>query len=223
MDASGVPILEHVRAAAVRPMVKPGRWFWPIVGALVILVGWGLVAYVFQLVHGLDAAGYNDHAFWGIYEADLVAFVGFSYGGALVSAILRLTNAKWRAPITRMAEAMALSTLLVGMVYAVVHLGRPERMWELVVHPHISSPIMWDFVAIMSYLITTLCFLYLPLIPDLALVRDRFPDVRRFRAWMYRTFSLTGGVCPRSAKCWRSRSRRLRSSSSRWRSRSTPC
>ena len=190
MHASEVPILEDVRQAAVRPMAHSGRWFWPIAAALGLLVGWGLVAYVVQLTQGLDAAGYNDHAFWGIYEANLVAFIGFSYGGALVSAILRLTDAKWRAPITRIAEAMALFTLLVGMLYAVVHLGRPERMWRLVVHPQISSPVVWDFVAVMSYLVATLCFLYLPLIPDLALVRDRFPQVSRLRRWLYRIFSL---------------------------------
>ena len=34
MDVHAVPILEDVRAAAVRPMVKPGRWFWAIAGAL---------------------------------------------------------------------------------------------------------------------------------------------------------------------------------------------
>jgi Ni/Fe-hydrogenase subunit HybB-like protein len=188
--AHDVPIREDVRAVALRPMVASGRRFWFVAGALGLIVGWGLVAYVVQLRQGLDAAGYNDHAFWGIYEANLVAFIGFSYGGALVSAILRLTNARWRAPITRMAEAMALFTLLIGMIYAVVHLGRPERMWRLVVDPQISSPVVWDFVAVMSYLVATLCFLFLPLVPDLALVRDRFPRVGRLRRWLYRTFSL---------------------------------
>ncbi len=185
-----VPIREEIREAAVRPMVKSGRWFWAIAATLAVLVGVGLVAYIIQLSRGLDAAGYSDHAFWGIYEANLVAFIGFSYGGALVSAILRLTDAKWRAPITRMAEAMALVTLLVGMVYAVVHLGQPIRMWRLIVHPQISSPVVWDFVAITSYLAATLCFLYLPLIPDLAIVNDRLHQGRGLRGRFYRALSL---------------------------------
>lgn len=189
MHPAAVPVREEVRAAAVRPMARSGMGFWLLAGVLALLVGFGLVAYVVQLVQGLDAAGYNDGAFWGIYEANLVAFIGFSYGGALVSAILRLTGAGWRAPITRMAEAMALFTLLIGMVYAVVHLGRPERMWELLAQPEMSSPVVWDFVAISSYLITTLLFLYLPLIPDLAVVRDRFPRVGRLRRWLYRGLS----------------------------------
>jgi Ni/Fe-hydrogenase subunit HybB-like protein len=190
MSRKDIPVLEEVRAAAMRPMARSGRRFWLVAAVLAALVGWGLVAYVVQLREGLDAAGYSDRAFWGIYEANLVSFIGVSYGGALVSAILRLTNAKWRAPITRMAEAMALFALLVGMAYAVVHLGRPERMWRIVVSGEISSPIVWDFVAIMSYLVATLCFLYLPLIPDLAIVRDRLPGQSGIREWLYRTFSL---------------------------------
>jgi molybdopterin-containing oxidoreductase family membrane subunit len=190
MNTKTIPVIEEVRVAAVRPMTRSGWRFWALAAALAVLVGWGLVAYVVQLRYGLDSAGYNDRAFWGIYEANLVSFIGVSYGGALVSAILRLTNANWRAPITRMAEAMALFALLVGMAYAVVHLGRPERMWRIVINGEISSPIVWDFVAIMSYLIATLCFLYLPLIPDLAIVRDRFPEIGGARGWLYRTFSL---------------------------------
>lgn len=190
MGLHEIPVQEHVRSAALRPMARSGWRFWAIAAGLTLLVAWGVVAYISQLRHGLDAAGYSDQSFWGIYEANLVAFIGVSYGGALVSAILRLTNAKWRAPITRMAEAMALFALLVGMIYAVVHLGRPERMWRIILTPEISSPIVWDFVAIMSYLFVTITFLYLPLVPDLAIVRDRFPATGGLRARLYRLFSL---------------------------------
>lgn len=122
---------------------------------LALLVAWGLVAYVVQLLEGLGTAGYSDRAFWGIYEANLVAFIAVSYGGALVSAILRLTQAKWRAPITRLAEAMALFALGVGMAFAVINLGRPDRLWRRVASPQISSPIFWDLVVITTYLVTT--------------------------------------------------------------------
>ncbi len=44
-------------------------------------------------------AGYTDRSFWAIYIADVVAFIGVSYGGAVVSAILLLTGASWRAPL----------------------------------------------------------------------------------------------------------------------------
>ncbi|MBF8267564.1 MAG: hypothetical protein HW388_1072 [Dehalococcoidia bacterium] len=164
---------EEIREAALRPLGPPGKRFWLLLGLLSLPVGWGVVAYAFQLTRGLGVTSLNDQVFWGTYEATLVTFIGFSYGGAVVSAILRLTHAQWRAPITRMAEATALVTLLIGSSFAIVHLGHPERLWRLFVSPRISSPIVWDVVAINTYLLATIIFLYLPLIPDLAVVRDR--------------------------------------------------
>ena len=173
--------------AAFRPVQAPGRWFWPLFVGLGALVAVAAVAYGYQLLTGLWVAGYSDSAFYGIYEANLVAFIGVSYGGALVSAVLRLTNARWRAPITRMAEAMALVSLLVGASFAIIHLGRPERIWQLIVSPQAASPIVWDVIAITTYLVATLIFLYLPLIPDLAVARDRLgPSAGRLRRTFYR-------------------------------------
>src|SRR5579884_2423657 len=165
--------LDDVREAALRPLARSGRRFWLLAGLLGLLVLWGVVSYAIQLVNGLGAAGYTDRGFWGIYEANLVAFIAVSYGGALVSAILRLSQARWRAPITRLAEAMAVFSLLVGMLFAIVHLGRPDHIYLMFLQPQVSSPIVWDFVVISTYLVATLIFLYLPAIPDLAVLRER--------------------------------------------------
>jgi len=185
-----VTSLEDVREAALRPLAPSGRRFWALAAVLALMVGWGLVAYAVQFVSGLGVAGYSDKSFWGIYEANLVAFIAVSYGGALVSAILRLTRAGWRAPITRLAEAMAVFSLLVGMLFAVIHLGRPDRVWIMIVNPQIGSPIVWDFVVIMTYLVATLIFLYLPLIPDLAVLRDRLGPSGGWKARLYRVLAL---------------------------------
>jgi len=186
-----------LRAAAFRPVQTPGRWFWPVFAALGALVAVAAAAYGYQLLAGLWVAGYGDAAFYGIYEANLVAFIGVSYGGALVSAVLRLTNARWRAPITRMAEAMALVSLVVGGSFAIIHLGRPERIWQLVTRPQAASPIVWDVIAISTYLAATLIFLYLPLIPDLAIARDRLgPSAGRLRRAFYRVTAVGWTATP---------------------------
>jgi Ni/Fe-hydrogenase subunit HybB-like protein len=179
--------MSALQSTAFRPVLTPGRWFWPVFLGLGALVAAAVAAYAYQVLAGLWVAGYNDTAFYGIYEANLVAFIGVSYGGALVSAVLRLTNARWRAPITRMAEAMALVSLVVGGSFAIIHLGRPERIWQLIARPQAASPIVWDVIAISTYLAATVIFLYLPLIPDLAIARDRLgPSAGRLRFTFYR-------------------------------------
>jgi molybdopterin-containing oxidoreductase family membrane subunit len=196
MDHHLIRPLNDVRAAAIRPFA-PSSWrFWTLAAVLALLVVWGGVAFGVQFVGGLTVAGYSDRGFWGIYEANLVAFIAVSYGGALVSAILRLTNAGWRAPITRLAEAMAVFSLLVGMTFAIIHLGRPDRVWRMVVTPQFDSPIFWDLVVITTYLVATIIFLYLPLIPDLAAVGESLP-AGGWRARLYRALALNWHGLPR--------------------------
>ncbi|HEU4759681.1 MAG TPA: NrfD/PsrC family molybdoenzyme membrane anchor subunit, partial [Dehalococcoidia bacterium] len=91
------------------------------------------------------------------------------------SAILRLTNAPWRAPLSRMAEAMAVVALVVGGVFPMIDMGRPERMYNLFLHGQVGSPVAWDVVAISTYLAAGMVFLYLPMIPDIAVCRTTLP------------------------------------------------
>ncbi len=174
---------QHMTAiedAALRPLGRAGWVFWLLAGGLSVLVALGLVAYVYQLKNGLGVTGMSDRVFWGIYTANFVAFIGISYGGAVISAILRLTGASWRAPITRLAEAMAVVSLAVGALFPIIHLGRPDRVWEMIIHGRLASPLVWDMLAIATYLAATVIFLYLPLIPDIAVCRDKIGDSAGF-------------------------------------------
>lgn len=172
--------------AALSPQRRPGPALKTTALVLALLGVIGLAAYVYQLIEGIGATGLSDEVFWGVYTVDLVSFIGFSYGGALVSAILRLTNASWRGPITRIAEGTALVTLLVGALFPIIHLGRPERIWELFTQPQINSPLLWDMVAILTYLLVTVFLFAIPLVPDLALSQS---SVEGWRQRIYRRFS----------------------------------
>ncbi len=146
--------------------------FWISVAVLSALVAAGFYAYVYQVQRGLWVTGLNQKVSWGFYIINCVFFIGISYGGAMTSAILRLTNAKWRAPLTRIAEATAVAALLVGAIYPIIDLGRPDRFLYVVQYAQVGSPVVWDLVAISTYMLASLVFLYLPLIPDLATTRD---------------------------------------------------
>lgn len=184
---------QSLREAAIAPMEPSGRLYRTALIALLVIVGIGIAAFGYQLFQGIGVTGLNDDVFWGIYTVDLVTFIGFSYGGALVSAILRLTSASWRGPITRIAEATALVTLIVGAVFPIIHLGHPERAWRMVTALQINSPITWDMVAIVTYLIATLILFMLPVIPDYAdLQNSKFIGQRRHRLFTWGSFGWVG-------------------------------
>ncbi|MFA6576199.1 MAG: NrfD/PsrC family molybdoenzyme membrane anchor subunit [Nocardioides sp.] len=176
--------------AAMRPIGKASKKFWATIFILTAIVALGIFAWIVQLRDGMGVAGYNDRSFWAIYIADVVAFIGVSYGGAVVSAILLLTGADWRAPLARLSEGMALVTVLVGAAFIFPHLGRPGRLLGMVTQPNFASPVFWDMVAIVTYLSVTFVFFMLPLVPDTAILRGARPDeLGKWRTRLYRLIS----------------------------------
>ena len=191
----------NAREASLRPFGKPSRLWWLTVSALSLIVLAGIAGWVVQLQGGMAVAGYNDHAFWAIYVADVITFIGVSYGGAVVSAILRLTGATWRAPLTRLAEGTAVVTVLIGAALIVPHIGNPIRLWELVTRPNLSAPVFWDFVAVMTYTFGSIVFFALPLVPDMAVLGQE-PEQRlgRRRTTLYARVSRGWVGAPRQRR-----------------------
>ena len=172
------------------PVARWSKRFLVFVAALAAVVAWGAYAYSVQLSEGLAVTGMRDTVSWGLYISNFVFFIGISHVGALMSAILRLTKAEWRRPVTRMAEAITVCSLFVGAAMPIIDLGRPDRLLNVLVYGRIQSAILWDFLSIFTYLTGSLLFFYLFLIPDLAIARDRLTAVGRLRRWIYRTLSL---------------------------------
>lgn len=173
----------------LRPVFEWGRGFYLTVGGLAAILAVGVYAYFIQLRDGLAVTGMRDTVSWGLYIVNFVFFIGISHVGALLSSILRLTGAQWRHPITRMAEAITFAALLFGALMPIIDLGRPERMFNLIRYGRIQSPILWDILSITTYLAGSTIFLLLPLIPDMALLRDKFIHAPAWRRWIYRTLS----------------------------------
>jgi len=136
---------------------------------------WGVLAWGYQIRVGIGVAGIRRPVFWGFYLVDFVFWIGISHAGTLISAILRLTDADWRKPVTRAAEAITAFALMIGGLFPLIHLGRVWLFYWLfpypnsrLLWPNFRSPLMWDVTAISTYLIGSLIFLYLPMIPDVA-------------------------------------------------------
>ncbi|MDP1851908.1 MAG: NrfD/PsrC family molybdoenzyme membrane anchor subunit [Candidatus Planktophila sp.] len=175
---------------AIRPFKKASVKFWIAIGVLSAIVLVGIFAWVIQLRLGMGAAGYTDRSFWAIYIADVVAFIGVSYGGAVVSAILLITGVSWRAPLARLSEGMAVVTVLIGAALIVPHLGRPDRLMNMFLQPNFKSPVFWDFVAITTYMLASFVFFLVPLIPDMAILLEEHPnELGKRRTTLYKFFS----------------------------------
>lgn len=189
-DADALDAAAHVEAdllATLAPMTGRQK-FW--LAAFATICAWGWFAFAWQCIHGLGVTAMSNYFSWGVYIINFVFFIGVSHAGTLVSAILRVTGAEWRQPITRMAEGITVIALCIGGPMVIIDMGRPDRMFSLIIHGRLQSPILWDVISVTTYLTGSLIYLYLPMIPDLALLRDHPAEFAAWRRRLYRTLSL---------------------------------
>lgn len=168
------------------PIRRTGKNFYLAFGTLGLVALWAVFAYLYQYWSGLGVTGLNRPIFWGVYITNFVFFIGISHAGTLISAILRLAQAEWRRAITRSAEVITVLVLMFGVGNILIDLGRPDRMLNIIQYAQFRSPLLWDVASIAIYLTASAIYLYLPLIPDIALLRDKMEK----RKWLYRFLAL---------------------------------
>jgi Ni/Fe-hydrogenase subunit HybB-like protein len=181
---------DEMRDTVLRPLRHTGMLAKIWIALLVIIILAGCYAYYIQLRDGLKVTALRDYASWGLYISNFVFFVAISLVGALISSILRLTNFEWHRPLTRIAEIIAVAGILFAGLIIVVDMGRPERLYYLLTHGRIQSPIMWDVIVVTTYLVTSVLFLYLPMLPAIALCRDELTEKPKWQRKMYKWMAI---------------------------------
>ena len=171
---------EQINQDLLRPILRGGVGYYLAVFFFAVIVAAALATWGYQIQTGIGVAGIRPPVFWGFYIVNFVFWIGLSHAGTLISAILRLTNATWRRPITRCAEVITVFALSIGALFPLIHLGRAWKFYWLLPYPNerglwpnFRSALLWDAMAITTYLIGSVTFLLLPMIPDFALLRDR--------------------------------------------------
>jgi molybdopterin-containing oxidoreductase family membrane subunit len=159
--------------------------------SLVVLGGW---AWSTMLRRGMGLTGLNSPVMWGSLITTFVFFIGVSHSGTLVSAILFFTRSPLRAAVGRSAEGMTVIAILTAGLYPVIHIGRSWLFFFVLPYPNqrqlwpnFRSPLTWDVFAICSYVTVSALFVYMGMLPDLALLARR---VGGWRRPLYRALSL---------------------------------
>lgn len=157
---------------------------------LILIIIWGTFNYIHQLQEGLSVTAMRDYSSWGMYIATFVFMVAVSLVGFLITAVLKLSGMKWATPITRIAELVAVAAVMFAGIAIIVDMGRPDRILNIPLHGRFASPIVWDITVVNVYLIISLILLYLPMIPDLAILRDRYTDAPKWKRSLYKILAL---------------------------------
>lgn len=152
-------ILYFIRDA-IFAMFKGGLLYWLWLFILLSLTGVGTSYYIDQLQNGLAVTGMSDQVSWGIYIANFAFLVGVAASSVLLvipAYIFHQTSAK---KVVLLGEGLAVSAVIMSMLFVIVDLGRPERIWHM--FPIVGkfnfpmSILAWDVVVLTGYLILNL-------------------------------------------------------------------
>ncbi len=166
---------------------QPLRRWWLVFGLACGLTGLMVVSVGWLLWEGVGIWGNNVPVTWALDIVSYDWWIGIASGGLLVSAMLLLVGSEWRGAVNRITETMGLLAAAAAGLYPIIHLGRPWFFYwnlpypnTLLLWPQWRSPLVWDAVDIISYLLICLCFWYVGILPDLANMRDQaFEEVLR--------------------------------------------
>jgi molybdopterin-containing oxidoreductase family membrane subunit len=169
---------DHVCGIALRR--RAFTWWWIAIApfAVLSLVLLGAILWLFYA--GIGIWGIDWPVAWGFAIINYVWWIAIASGGTFISALFYLTRSDWRSSINRIAESMTLFGAACAGIYPILHLGRPWLFYWLFPYPdtmqlwpQFRSPLLWDFFAILTYVVASVLFWYLGLLPDLATMRDQ--------------------------------------------------
>lgn len=184
-------LLDRIVTDLTRSIVKKDELtrFWFFI--LLMFMGVGLWGWIIQIDRGLGVTGMGDYISWGLYVANFVFYVAVSLVGLLISSVLQLLKFSWGKTISRAAEQIAIASVALAGIIIVMDMGRPDRLLNVFIHGRFASPIVWDLTVVSTYLAISVLLFYLPLIPDLAILRDRMDGrVPGWKLKMYRILAL---------------------------------
>lgn len=122
--------------------------------AILGLVCWGL-----QLTQGLQLTNLNEFNMWGLYIVGFMIFTGVAAGSLFFAGAAYLFNLDEFKPFSRIVTYLAaVSSIVAASLFIIVDIGNPERVWLFITSGNLSSPMFWDFIILVSYMIISVIF-----------------------------------------------------------------
>ena len=134
-----------------------GRLFKTWAASLFTLCLIGLYFYGRQFYYGLEVTNLSDQVSWGAYIANFTFLVGVAAAAVLLVVPAYVFKNKDVKEVVIVGELLALSAIVMCMMFIMVDMGRPDRFWHVI--PFLGrlnfpqSILAWDVVVLNGYLV----------------------------------------------------------------------
>lgn len=135
---------------------RTSKSYWAWVLFLIALIAVGFAAYMYQMTHGFAVTGMSRDISWGMYIGHLTFFVGVAAGGVMIVLPYYLHNVKEFGRITVVGEFLAIPAVIMALLFVVVDIGSPMKLFNVYIYATPHSMLFWDSVVLPSYLLLNL-------------------------------------------------------------------
>ncbi|MDD5672751.1 MAG: polysulfide reductase NrfD [Chitinivibrionales bacterium] len=154
-----MPIVNFLKAC-ISIWLKGNKYYWAWVAFLGVLIVSGIAAYFGQIMHGLIVTSMRDQVSWGFYIGNFTFLVGVA--AAAVMLVIPAYIYHWEPikEVVLLGEMLAISALVMCMLFVTVDIGRPDRMLHL--FPIFGKPnfpvslLSWDVLVLSLYFVLNL-------------------------------------------------------------------
>ncbi len=139
----------------VRYVIKGGRTYYAWMATLGVLILGMLYVYWLQNTEGLIVTGMTSQIHDGLYLANLVFLVGVAAGAVTIVFPAYVYHHEGMHKVTVLGEMLAISAVIMVMMFVFAHMGRPDRLWHMIPPWGIysfSSMLGWDVLVLNGYL-----------------------------------------------------------------------
>ena len=136
--------------------IKGSKKYYGWMAALLVVVGIGFLVYLKQLDFGLGITGMSRDVTWGFYIANFTFLVGVAAGGVMVVLPYYLHDYKAFGRITILGEFLAIAAIVMCILFVLVDLGQPMRVFNTLLYPSPNSVLFFDIIVLQGYLFINL-------------------------------------------------------------------
>jgi len=133
-------------------VLRGSKGYWALICCLLAIIGVGVAAYIYQFTIGLGVTGMSRDVSWGLYIGQFTFLVGVAASGVMVVLPYYLHNYKAFGRMTILGEFLAISAVLMCMLFIFVDLGQPLRVLNVILHPTLNSVMFYDMLVLSGYL-----------------------------------------------------------------------
>lgn len=174
--------LYRFATSSVRSMVRGSRAYYLWLAFLLAWILLGFAAYLHQLRVGFIATNLIDEIPWGAYIANFTYLVGMAAGAVMLVIPAYVYHDHALHDVVVLGELLAVAVLTMCLMFVMVDIGRPDRIWHFVRFNWPVSMLTWDVIVLNGYLALNL---YITMYLLYTKFCGREPDRRKYIPFVF--------------------------------------